>query len=183
MNKKMIVTAVVAALVLGLMVVGLTSAQTLTGGRGPGGMRNGAGIHRTVPPQDMGPMHEAMLNALAEGLGLTRADLDARLAAGETPYTIAQAQGLTDEEFTALMQAARAAAIAQAVVDGTLTQEQATWMLSHNMQGMGANMHSGGMGNMMGGGMGAGMHGGGMGAGMRGGMMGTGTCPYATPAP
>lgn len=175
MNKKTIFIALVAALVLGLLAVGITSAQ---GGPPPirgmlgRSVKIGIGPGQGGGPGMGGPMHEAMLNALAEGLGLTRTELDARMAAGETPHTIALAQGLTDEEFWALMQAARATAIAQAVAAGTLTQAQADQMLSHNMaggMGMGASMNAGA----------------GMGAGMRGNMMGTGTCPYmaATPAP
>lgn len=135
-----------------------------------GGMGGGlmAQMHAQMQLQDgTGPMHEAMLNALAEGLGLSRTELDSRLAAGETPYTIALAEGLTAEEFTALMQTARAEAVAQAVEDGTLTQEQADWMLSHNMGGM-----MNGQGGMM--------NGQGQGRGM---MNGTdGTCPLHAPA-
>ncbi len=56
------------------------------------------------------PMHETMQTALAEGLGLTRAELDSRLAAGETPAQIAEDLGLSREDFLAVLTEARAAA-------------------------------------------------------------------------
>lgn len=182
-TKLMLTVASVAVLAVVLTMGGLAYAQ---GGQPPvGGMmapmraQMGGGMGDQMAQmhaQDgTGPMHEAMMNALAEGLGLTRATLDSRLTAGETPYAIALAEGQTAEEFAALMQAARVEALTQAVADGTLTQEQADWMLSHNMGGMMDGTAGMGQGMMNG-----------QGRGLGGGMMnGTdGTCPFhATPAP
>jgi hypothetical protein len=56
------------------------------------------------------PMHAVMHAALAEGLGLTRAELDSRLAAGATPAQIAEDLGLSREAFLAVLTEARAAA-------------------------------------------------------------------------
>ena len=42
-------------------------------------------------------MHDYMEQALAARLGLTEAEIEDRLAAGESMWSIAQAQGLTDD--------------------------------------------------------------------------------------
>jgi hypothetical protein len=75
---------------------------------------------------------------------LAREDLDSRLAAGETHYTIALELGLTVNEFTALMAEVRADAIAAAVADGALTQAQADWMVQRTPgRGPGRGMGNG----------------------------------------
>jgi hypothetical protein len=96
------------------------------GAYGPGMMgRRGGGF---------GPMHQYMVNAFAEALGVTPEDLQAQLDAGETMWTLAEAKGMTLDEFTALMTEARTTALNQAVADGALTQEQADWMLQRMAQ-------------------------------------------------
>lgn len=117
----------------------------MMGGVAPGSMmggtwqrgRMGGGMLGATRGGGYGVMHDAMWNALADELGLSRAELDDRVAAGETPLQIAQAEGFTSAEFYDLMLAARQTAIEQLVADGTLTQAQADWMLSH-MAGRGA---------------------------------------------
>jgi len=101
-------------------------------GYGPGMMRQGRG-QQGKPGFGMmgfnsGPMQQYMLNAMAEKLGITPTDLQTRLTNGETPYQIAQSQGLTDTQISNLFQAAQDAALAQAVTDGVLTQNQADLM-------------------------------------------------------
>lgn len=90
-------------------------------GPGPGGMGNG----------NYGVMHDAMFDALASGLGITREDLDSRVAGGETPLEIALSLGFTEDEFVQIHTAARTTAINDLLADGTITQEQADWMLNH----------------------------------------------------
>ena len=100
-----------------------------------------------------GPMHEYMVGAMAEAFGMTDEELDAELAAGKNMWQVAEAKGLSLEEFQKLMVDARNAAFTKMVADGVLTQEQADWMLSR-MQGMwgqagvpgGCPMHGGGYG-------------------------------------
>lgn len=124
---------------------------------GRGAMGNGQMV--TARSQD-GVLHDGMIEFYAAELGISVEDLNARIASGETLSEIAFAEGLTTEEFTALRTDARSAAIDQAVVDGTLTQEQADWMKSRS-------------GGAMRGGMGA-----------RGGGLGQNAnpdCPYYTP--
>lgn len=134
----------------------------MAGGRG--GMMGGyaAGVD-----QD-GPMHDEMIAVYAEKLGISVDDLNARLADGETMAQIATDKGLTTEQFRALMNEAHTAAIAAAVKNGDLTQEQADWM---NQRGGRGGMMGGGRGGMMNG-AGRGMHG--------AGGMNPDDCPYNT---
>lgn len=154
MNKKLLLTIGMAVLALTLVTAGVALAQTQTppgpgygpgmmGGYGRGGMMGGSGMTR-APARGAGVggqfqpgwMHDVMLDTFAAALGLDRATLEERLANGETMYQIATAEGLSQDEFFALMTQARQTAIAQAVEDGTLTQAQADWMLSHMAGGM-----------------------------------------------
>jgi glycosyltransferase A (GT-A) superfamily protein (DUF2064 family) len=82
-----------------------------------------------------------MVNAFAEAIGLTSEEVQSRLQAGETMWQIAESQGFSDEEIADLMLAAREAALAQAVSDGVITQEQADLMLERMQQ-----MHANGFG-------------------------------------
>ncbi len=84
--------------------------------------------------ENYGPMHEAMIAAMAEALGLTEEQLEARLEDGETMAEIAESQGVSLEELQTAMTAARQTAMQEAVEQGLLTQEQADWMLQR-MQG------------------------------------------------
>ena len=55
---------------------------------------------------------------------------------------LAEALGITEEELTAAQEEARAAAIAQAVTDGLLTQEQADELLANGSSGRGSHFGS-----------------------------------------
>jgi hypothetical protein len=152
--KKFIVigVAILAVAIVALGVAGYAYAQTPTPPTipfGPGGRMGGQGGGRMggmmgVAGQQ-GPMHEYMLAAMAEALDMTVEDLQAELDAGKTMWQVAEAKGLSLEAFQALMIDARAQALQQAVEAGTLTQEQADWMLSH-MQGGGRRGGQGGQG-------------------------------------
>jgi hypothetical protein len=111
----------------------------------------------------MAEYRDEMHAALAEALGLSVEDFEAKLASGETVWQIAEAQGVSAETLQAAMQAARADILKQAVADGVLTQEQADAMLSHMSARGGWGM------------MGRGMMG--RGNGQRGGL--GGNCPFA----
>ena len=142
MKKFVLSIVIVAVVAIALGTAGLVSAQSPApqtpaagtgynmGGRGArGGMVMGQGSASDV--QD-GLLHDAMIAILAQKLGMTVEDLNTRLANGETMAQIATAQGLTAEQFTALMVDARSQAVDQAVKDGTLTQAQADWMNQHS---------------------------------------------------
>jgi hypothetical protein len=133
--KKWIAGVAVGLVALGLVAGGAAfavfqaSAQTETpmapwGGYGQmmGGRWDGEGE---------GPMHDYMIAAFADALGLSADDLEARLDAGETLAAIAEAQELTPEQLEMLWLDARQQALEAAVADGVLTPAQADWMLQH----------------------------------------------------
>ena len=169
MKKLVLIGSVVIVAVFALAVAGFAYAQSPqptkpapfgpgygSGMMGRGGMMGPGGMMgRWNQSGDVqyGPMHEYMVGAMAEALGMTDEALDAELAAGKTMWQVAEAKGLSADEFQKLMVDARKAAFTKMVADGVLTQEQADWMLSR-MQGMwgqggaqgGCPMHGGGYG-------------------------------------
>jgi CO/xanthine dehydrogenase Mo-binding subunit len=91
-----------------------------------------------MPGGQEGPLHVYMMQALADVLGLDAAELEARIESGETPYSIAIAQGKSAEEIPALFASARSKALDLAVEAGAITQAQVDWMKSRgNGQGRG----------------------------------------------
>ncbi len=153
MNKTLkitlAVTAIVAALGLAGLGVGLAFAQTQTpSGWGPGGMMGGGygmmggfaqngdtawmqNMHQWMTTTGARSVHNLVWGGLAEALGLTQDELNAELAAGKTLAQIAEAQGVSQEQLAAALEASVKTGLDQAVADGALTQEQANWMLSH----------------------------------------------------
>ena len=103
----------------------------------------------------------ADFDAMAKALNLTPTQLFEQLHSGKTLDEIAKAQGV---DLTKIQEAAKAARvqaqkdrIAQAVKDGTMTQEQADWLLQglekgYTGKGMGGfdGGHRGGRGGMRG---------------------------------
>jgi hypothetical protein len=173
MKKLFLSVVVVAVLAVVFGTVGYVYAQAPTPQAGvPGtgyGMGGGRGAHggmmgAAVAGTQEGPLHDAMIAAYAEKLGIPAADLEARLSKGETMAQIASSKGLTAEQFRSMMVEARAQAIDQAVKAGTLTQEQADWM----------KQRGAGMGGGMGGGRGRGAKGNGQG------QFSNPACPYYT---
>ena len=153
MNKKWIVSATVAAVVvlaISLTAIGVAAAQTPNpprpfnpgaGGYGRGMMGAGYGVMAQNVNNTV--MHDAMFDSLAKALGLSRSDLDARVAKGETPAQIALAKGLSAADFTKIWTDARKAGIDAAVAKGYFTKEQAAWMIdrSLNRGGYGPGNH------------------------------------------
>ncbi len=135
--KTLKTTVIVVLTVLALSVAGLAGAalaQTPTPtAQAPGAAPFAGGWgHRGGPQMEKaGPLHDLMQAELAKALGLTTDELAARIEAGETPYQIAESQGKTAAEIVELFQAAREAAVKQAVADGVITRAQADWMLAH----------------------------------------------------
>jgi hypothetical protein len=117
---------------------GMMNPRFDRGGYGPGMMGRGFDDDDFGPGMmggrfagDVGPrgwMHDDMVSAVAEKLGLSTEDLQGRLDKGETIYEVATAEGLSEEEFQATMEEAHTAAIDKALADGEITQEQADWM-------------------------------------------------------
>jgi hypothetical protein len=80
-----------------------------------------------------------MFDTAAEELGLTPEELFAELHAGKTMEEVAEARGVQMEDLQEALNAARGETMrdgtAQAVEDGTTTQEQADWLLEGLEQG------------------------------------------------
>lgn len=151
MKKILILSAVVIAVLATLAVAGYAYAQTQPPATpfpyGPGGMMGGwggrtggmmggrgGGMMGGQWNGQYGPMHQYMIDAVAQAFEMTPEDLQARLNKGDTFWTIAQEKGLTQEQFNTLMKDASAKALKQAVEAGALTQEQADWMQQHMNQ-------------------------------------------------
>ena len=139
--KRNIVLALVAAITISMVAAGAAFAQ----GNGPGG--NGTSIGTSVNMEVT--LSNYMPAAMAEVLGLNVDDVNAQLAAGETFYTIALAQGYTADQLSALMTSIRIKAIDLVIADGVLTADQAAFLLNNqyggNARGNGAgtaNMYS-----------------------------------------
>jgi hypothetical protein len=133
--KKTILIVALVVLAVGALGVGAAFAQGATPftGNGPR-VQNGTGV-----------LHTYMVTAFAEKLGLKVEDVNARLAAGETMYDIAIANGVKAEDFPALMVDVRTKALDAAVKDGVITQAQADWMKSRGF-GRGGMMNGYGNG-------------------------------------
>lgn len=80
------------------------------------------------------PMYDYTIAALAKTLDLSAENLQSRIKQGETPYEIAQAQGLSDEQIRDLFVEIRKEMLQKAVDEGILTQEQLDWMEEHHEQ-------------------------------------------------
>ncbi len=147
MKKILILSAVIGAVALALGAAGFAYAQTQTssqplypgdgsgymGSFGRGGRETGmSGGFRSGTE---GPLHEYMIAELAQAFDLTPAELEARHEAGDTLWVIAQEQGISAEDFRALVLQARTDALNSAVADSVITQDQADWMLSRMNQG------------------------------------------------
>jgi len=128
MKNKMLI--LIAGLLVALLVVGVIGATNtfaqgsydlMQHGRGPGGPGGGRGLG------------QAELEAAAKVLGMTADELSTALQSGKTLQTLADEASVDIEDVQAAIQAAHETElrtrIAQAVTDGTITQENADWLL------------------------------------------------------
>jgi len=108
----------------------------------------------------------SMPTLLAEALGMTTEEFQAARADGQTVAEMAAAQGVAPADVVAAVMAPRAELLAQGVADGRLTQEQVDTMLATMTEQMTSHFE-----DLTGYGGGCGMHGTGQGyhRGMRGG--------------
>ena len=161
--KKVLVGISVVAIALVIFGAGfyfaqsqLVSASGLAQGFGPGGMMGGRG--------GQGQIYEYVEQALADKLGMTKADIETQETAGKSLYQITLDKGTKEADMTTLMTEVHKTALAKAVTDGILTQAQSDTMLKNlaangfntancNMQGRPEGGHGGrghGFGGMMG---------------------------------
>jgi len=168
MNKSLriagIAVALVAVVVLLVAATGV-SAQGQTGSAVPAATGqqkqhgNGAAGGLGLNAVDQAEMHAA----IAEALGMTVAEFEAAVAAGESPYTLAFQRGIDFATVRGAMMQVHTTARTRAMEAGALGQPMGGGMRNGNGMGMGAGR---GMGN-------------GMGAGN--GMGNQGDCPNVTP--
>lgn len=121
----------IGALVVALLAGGVYGITTVYaddnnpplpfGERGPGGLRGGRGLDG------------AALEAVANVLDMSADDLSAALEGGKTLRELADEVGVDMQEIFDAMSVVRVESmrerIAQAVDDGTITQEHADWLL------------------------------------------------------
>ncbi len=125
-------SVLVGGLLIALLVVGVIgatnayaqgSASTLFHGRGPGGPGDERGAH----------LGTAELEAAAKVLKMTTDELSTALNGGKTLEQIASDAGVDFADVQSAIQAAHVTEmrdrIQQAVDDGTITQENADWLL------------------------------------------------------
>lgn len=139
--KKILLGVLIAAIgVVALGTAGVVNAQSDTPqatsselGYGAGmmygrGNRSGMSENPARSGLQDGFLHNELIEFFADKLGISTDTLDSRLSDGETLSQVVLAEGFTLEDFRSWMTEARAQALAQAVADGTLTQDQADWM-------------------------------------------------------
>lgn len=137
MKKYLIIAGIVALAILALGVVNLVNAQSETPspdwnpGFGPGmmgGHRGFGGWGEGYRTDEEGPLHEYMIAAFAEVIGLSSDEIETRHEAGETMWQIAESEGKSVEEFAEIMIRVRMEVIDQALADGILSKEQADFV-------------------------------------------------------
>jgi hypothetical protein len=81
-----------------------------------------------------GLLHEYMLEAFADAIGLTGEQVQERMTAGETRWGIALSEGFSEEDIPTLFQSIHIKALGVMVSDGVISQEQADRMLERMAQ-------------------------------------------------
>ncbi len=173
-SKKfaLMLTAIALVTAIGVATVGTALAQTTTPPTQttPGAAAPSTGSTTTTPKQDFGfgfgfrgGDAAASFDLVAQKLGMTPTELFEALHSGKTLSQIAQEKGVDLATIQSTLNANRItemkAQLAQAVKDGTMTQEEADWWTTGIDKGwVGAGKGGPGFG-MMGGGRGHG-HGG-----------------------
>lgn len=117
MKKSLWIAALVLALTTGVVGTAFAEESALPPGPGDG----------------EGPLHDLMIEAAAGVLGLETAELEVRLADGETLYQIALDLGLDAQEFRSEWAEARRTVIRTAVEDGVIERFQVRRMLAQRV--------------------------------------------------
>ena len=140
MNKRKIMgVALLAALALILVSTGAAIASGLNQGgpsvEGPfsedgndwGPMHGRGGRWSSEEPYP--PMHETMVQAVADKTGLSVDEITARILDGERLIEIALDAGMAEEQFFNLMQEVREAFWKEAFEAGLISEERYQWLL------------------------------------------------------
>lgn len=99
----------------------------------------GRGRSKGPGKQALANVRQAMLDAAAQKLGMTAADLIAQLRSGQTLAQIAQSKGVAEQEVINAALAAAKTQLDQAVANGSLTQAQADAIYT-NLQQQGSQL-------------------------------------------
>jgi len=129
-NKMLIVIGGLLAALLVVGVVGATSAFA----QGPDTSASGLALNGRGPGGGHGfGLGDAELEAAAKVLGMTTDEVQSALQSGKTLQDLADEAGVDIADVQAAIQAVHVTEmrdrIAQAVADGTMTQEKADWLL------------------------------------------------------
>lgn len=90
----------------------------------------GVGLNLNMDIQLDGMLEESLHQNLADALGISVEDIAAAEADGVTLSDVAVSLGFDLETFQDLLEQARVDALAEAVDSGSLSQEQADWLVS-----------------------------------------------------
>lgn len=99
-----------------------------SGGRGSNGTGTGIPLETNLNLEVS--LDDVMAEMIASELGISVDELQAREAAGETLVEIGLSLGFDTDTILAIHDQARIDALAQAVADGLISQEDADWLLS-----------------------------------------------------
>jgi hypothetical protein len=110
------------------------SQGTGDGNGNQGSLGTGTGVPVEQNINLDGALEDLIHANLAASLGIPLDELNARLDAGETISEIALSLGFDPGTISDMLAKARADALAQAVVLGLITQEQADWLASRGTQ-------------------------------------------------
>lgn len=102
------------------------SSRSKRGGQGTGS----TWLYQNREASEDGLLHDAMITAFSEELGISVEDLEARIAEGESLADIALSTGMKIEDFRTLLNAIRTEVHDQAVEDGLLPGTQSGWVNS-----------------------------------------------------
>lgn len=155
-RKNAMLVAMLSITILSFSVVSPAFAsEQFQGGPGNGGEGIGEGIGNrgaigtgiSIPLDQSinldGILEDLIHASLANALGIEIDVLTTSLGAGDTFSSIASGLGFNLVEIREMIVAARADALAQAVADGLLTQEQVDWISAHGNRLSAANYGEG----------------------------------------
>jgi hypothetical protein len=126
MKKTLIVLALLVAM---LAAVGIAAAAAQEETPETGSLR--------------GPLHDYIVAAFADRLDLDVDEVETAIDSGQTLYQIALANGVSADDFPALMREVRSAALDEAVADGVISRQRAERMRSRGELGGGRGTRGG----------------------------------------
>ena len=119
--------------------VGIGS-RSKRGGRGNGSQM----LYQNRDSMEDGLLHDAMITAFSEALGISVEDLETRLSDGESLAEIALSTDLTLEEFRTLLKDIRTQVHEEAAAEGLLPGSQSGWLNERREGNIGYGARRGG---------------------------------------